>query len=753
MRIFVMECLKMCVVVGLALTAAPGRPAAAAPSPTNAYVYQQHKRSPVDPNLDLTSGLTTDFGGFGPSSTLPDFGSGSGFPSTTAGFGFDDATAGFGTSAGLLHLSHPYAATAFGSGLGSVGYPFSESTLNQLQFKSTLASSSSPSLPVSVNYSPSVPNVGLHHTRITGFPATENSKLTAQSTVSLQQTRPNEQRVTAELFKAIPAPLQQLYSASASSVPQQQTYAIYAPLKQSYPTSASVPQRQSYPATESVLQQQQQSYPAAISVPLQQSYPATASAPLQQSYPAPAYVPQQQQQSYPAAISVPLQQSYPATASAPLQQLYVTAESVPQRQSYSLSGPVPQQQSYSNSGPVPQQQSYSNSGPVPQKQSYSSSGSAPLQQSYPVAGSVQPQQSYSSSGSIQQQSYSNSGPTPQQQSYSLSGSVPQQQSYSSSGSAPLQQSYPATGSVQQQQPYQTTLTEPLQQTYIAATSNQPEQSYPTTSGDFRSSVYQLPAAGSTPDLILELRPPPYTAPASSVDYRQNVNIPSTLPSSYQPPVSNNNNNNYPSNDFGLLTAPVAGTSGLNQVSNAPNGGPLPGNTNNFLAVSSNAKPDQTPLNTYYTVPLPVSGGSNSASNDVPNFFSIPNIAYSLTSSVNSEFSGSTKAPPAAPVSSIGTDRGVPAAAANPTGGPSLSYRDANIPSVSYPSSNSISANSYSDSNSIQSSSYTIPSSPVAGNSYSNYKLNTDSFYVDSNSISPNSKRESSTVNSFKNFQG
>ncbi|XP_001948652.2 altered inheritance of mitochondria protein 3 [Acyrthosiphon pisum] len=734
MRIFGMECLKMCVVVGLALTAGPGRPAAAAPSPTNAYVFQQHKRSPADPNLDLTSPLTTEFGSFGPSATLPDFGYGSGFPSTAAGFGLNDAIDGLGTSAGLLHLSHPYSTTAFGSGFDSIGYPFSESTLNQLQFKPSLASGSSPSLPVSIKYSPSVANAGLDQTHITGLPATESAKPTAQKTVSLQQTRPNEQRVQAESFNAAPAPLQQSYSATVP-VPQKQTYATYAPLQQSYPGIASAPLQQSYPT--SVFIPRQQSYVTPISASPQQSFPAAASAPLQQSYPASAYVPQQQ--SYSAVIPVPLSQSYPGTASTAFQQSYVTAESIPQRQSYPATQSVPQQQSYSPSRSIPQQHSYPAAQSVPQQQSYSPSGSVPQQQLYQTSGSTAFQQSYVTAESV-----------PQQQSYPATKSVPQQQTYSLSGSIQQQQSYSPSGSVPQQQSYQAALSAPLQQSYVAATSTPPQQSYPSTAEDFRISAYQPSASsgsasplvtsgtGSAPDLILELRPPPYTAPASSVDYRQNVNIPSTASSSYPSADSNNNNNNYPGNNFDLLAAPVAGTSGPNQVSNAPNSGQLPGNTKDFLAFGSNAKPDQTPSNTYYTVPLPVSGSSNSASSGVPNYFSIPSISYSLTSTVNSEFAGSTSAPPAAAVSS--------------TGGPSTPYRDTNsIPSLSFTNSNSISANSYSDSNSIQSSSYTIPSSPVAGNSYNDYKLNTEHFYGDSNSISPNSKRESSTVNPTEKF--
>ncbi|KAL4103562.1 hypothetical protein QTP88_018923 [Uroleucon formosanum] len=727
---------SMCVVVGLTLITAPSRPAAAAPSPTNAYTFQQHKRSPADPNLDLTPALTTDFGGFGPSATLPNFGYGSGFPSTAAGFsGLNDATDGFGTSAELLHLSHPYSTTAFGSGFDSIGYPFPESTLNQLQFKASLASGSSPSLPVSINYSPSVANAGLHHTHITGLSATESLKPTALRTVSLQQTRLNEQRIQAESFNATPAPLQQSYL-SAVSFPQKQMYAIDAPLKQSYPASATVPQQQSYPAVISV--PLQQSYLGPTSTPLQQSYPTSVFIPQLQSYAIPISVPQQQ--SYPAAISVPLQQSYPASTSTAFQQSYVTAESVPQLQSYSLSESIQQKQSYPAAQSISQQQAYSSSGSVSQQQSYSSSGSASLQQAYQTSGS-----------------------TPLQPSYSAAESVPQQQSYSSSGSIQQQQSYSPSRSVLQQQSYQTSGSVPLQQSYVSTISTSPQQSYPATAEDFRISAYQplaargpasplvLPVAGSTPHLILELRPPPYTAPSSSVDYQQNVNIPSSPSSSYKPADSINNNNKYLGNDFGLSAASFAGTSGLNQASNALNGGQLPGNTKDFLANGSNAKPNQNPLNTYYTVPLPVSGSSNSASNDVSNYFSIPSISYSLTNTVNSDFAGSKSAPPAASVPSIGTSRSVPTMD-NSTGGPSPSYRDTNpIPIVSFTNSNSISANSYSDSNSIQSSSYTIPSSPVASNSYSDYKLSTENFYGDSNSISPNSKRESSTVNPLEKF--
>lgn len=588
----------MCVVVGLALTATPGRQAAAVPSQKRVYVYHQHKRSPADPNLDLTSALTTNFGGFRSSATLPDFGYGSGFPSTAAGFGFDDTTNGFGTSAALLHLSHPFSASAFGPGFDSIGYPFSQSTLNQLQLKTASASGSSPSLPVSIRYSPEVANAGLHQPRITGLSATESVKPTAQWAVPPQQTRPSEQRIPVESFNTAPAasdPLQQSYS-GAASVPQRQTYAIYAPLQQSYPASASV----------------------------------------------------SQQQSYPAAISAPQQQSYPATVSVLLQQPYAVAESIPQKQSYSPSESVPQQQSYSSSGSIPQQQSY-----------------------------------------------------------------------------------------------------------LTAASTPSQQSYPNAVKDFRISALQPPAANglsgpliasetrSIPDLTLELRPPPYTAPASSVDYRQNVNVPSPPASSYPSADSNNKNNNYPDNDVGLSPAPAAGTFGPNHIFSASTDGPLPGNTNDFLAAGLNAKPDQTPTNTYYTIPVPVSGGSNSASNNVPNYYSVPSTSYSLTSTANSEYAGSTSALPAASIPSIGTDRGVPTA--NPAGGSRPSYQDPNsIPSVSYTSSNSISAYSYSDSNSIQSSSYTIPGSQISGNSYSDYKLNPQNFYIDSNSISPNSKRESST---------
>jgi len=328
-------------------------------------------------------------------------------------------------------------------------------------------------------------------------------------------------------------------------------------------------------------------------------------------------------------------------------------------------------------------------------------------------------------------------------------SAPQQQSYPATESAQQQrqqQSYPASVSVQQQQSYPATTTVFQQQSY-----------YPATSEDFRISSYQQPAAsgtagpsktsdtGSVPDLALELRPPPYTALASPVDYQQNANIQSPSASSYSP-ADSNKNNNYPVNDFGLSSAPAAGTSGQTQVFSTSNGEPLPGNTNDFLSARSNAKPDQTHTNVYFTAPVPVTDGSNSAPSNAPNYYSVPSISYSLTSTANGGFAGSTSAPPAAPISSIGTDRSV--SAANPTGGQNPSYLDTNsISSVTYTSSNSISASSYGDSNSIKSSSYTTPGTPIAVNPYSDYKLSTDNFYGDSNSISLNSKRESSTVNS------
>ncbi|CAH1732125.1 unnamed protein product [Aphis gossypii] len=725
MRIFTMECLKTCVVVGLVLTAAPGRPADAAPSPVGAYVYHQYKRSPVESNVDLTSALATNFGGFNPSAALPDFGYASGFPTTAAGFGFDDV------ASGLLHLSHPYAATTFGSGFDSIGNPFSESTLNQLQFKTTLGSGSPSSLPV--KYDPKVGNAGLHQSSSYRLPATESVKPTAQRAVPLQQTRPNEQRV----------PVQSLNSAPNSFVSPQQ----------------------SYPAA-TAFETQKQLYTPAISVPFQQSYPSTASGPLPQSYSASTFVPQQQ--SYPASISVPLQQSYPATVSAPRQQSYVTAISAPlqqsypasvsvqQQQSYPAAEPAQQQQSYPTSVSVPLQQSYSSASSVPLQQSFSAIASAPQQQSYPVVDSAPQRQSYPASASVlQQQSYPAAESMQQQQSYPTSASVSQLQSYST----PQRQTYPASASIFQQQSYTNTISAPLQQPYVATISKPSQQSYPATSGDFRISTYQQPAAsssagppntsnaGSVPDLVLELRPPPYTAPESSVDYRQNANIPSSPASSYPPADSNKNNNNYLVNNFGLPSVPTAGISSQNQVfKQVSNAVPLPGNTNDFLTVGSNAKPDQTHTNVYYTAPAPVSGGSNSAPSNVPNYYSVPSISYSLTSNSNGEFAGSTSAPPAAPISSIGTDRGVPPA--NPTGGPNPSNLDTNsIPSVTYTNSNSISANSYTDSNSIQSSSYTTPGTPIAVNPYNDYKLSTDNFYGDSNSISLNSKRESSAVNS------
>jgi hypothetical protein len=343
---------------------------------------------------------------------------------------------------------------------------------------------------------------------------------------------------------------------------------------------------------------------------------------------------------------------------------------------------------------------------------------------------------------------------PQQQSYPASVSVQQQQSYPTSVSIQQQQSYPASVSVQQQQSYPAVESVPQQQSYPATTTVFQQQSYPATSEDFRISSYQQPAAsgtagpsktsdtGSVSDLALELRPPPYTAPASPVDYQQNANIQSPPASSYSP-ADSNKNNNYPVNDFGLSSAPAAGTSGQTQVFSTSNNGPLPGNTNDFLAARSNAKPDQTHTDVYYTAPVPVTDGSNSAPSNAPNYYSVPSISYSLTSTANGGFAGSTSAPPAAP---IGTDRSVPAA--NPTGGQNPSYLDTNsIPSVTYTSSNSISATSYGESNSIKSSSYTTPGTPIAVNPFSDYKFSTDNFYGDSNSISLNNKRESSTVNS------
>lgn len=703
----------MCVVVGLAVTAASGRLADAAPSPVGSYIYHQYKRSPAESNVDLTSALATNFGGFNPSAALPDFGYASGFPTTAAGFGFDDV------ASGLLHLSHPYAATTFGSGFDSIGYPFSESTLNQLQFKTTLGSGSPSSLPV--KYDPKVGNAGLHQSSFYGLSATESVKPTAQRVVPLQQTRPNEQRI----------PVESLNSAPNSFVSPQQ----------------------SYPAA-TAFETQKQLYTAAISVPFQQSYPSTASGPLPQSYSASTSVPQQQ--SYPASISVPLQQSYPATVSAPRQQSYVTAISAPLQQSYSTSASVQQQQSYPVAEPAQQQQSYPTSVSVPLKQSYSSASSVPLQQSFSAIASAPQQQSYPVVDSVpQRQSYPASASVQQQQSYPTSASVSQLQSHST----PQQQTYPASASIFQPQSYTNTISAPLQQPYVATVSKSSQQSYPATSGDFQISTYQLPAAsssagppntsnaGSVPDLALELRPPPYTAPESSVDYRQNANIPSSPASSYPPADSNKNNNNYLFNDFGLPSVPTAGTSDQNQVfKQVSNAGPLPVNTNDFLTAGSNAKPDQTHTNVYYTAPVPVSGGSNSAPSNVPNYYSVPSISYSLTSNSNGEFAGSTSAPPAAPISSIGTDRGVPPS--NPTGGPNPSYLDTNsISSVTYTNSNSISASSYTDSNSIQSSSYTTPSIPIAVNPYNDYKFSTDNFYGDSNSISLNNKRESSTVNS------
>ncbi|XP_025191923.1 cell wall adhesin EAP1-like [Melanaphis sacchari] len=632
MHIFTMECLKMCVVIGLALTTPLGRPANAAPSPIGAYVYHQYKRSPADPNVDLTSALATNFGGFNPSATLPDFGYGSGFPSTSAGFGFDDV------ASGLLHLSHPYAATTFGSEFSPIGYPFSESTLNQLQFRTAIDPGSPSSFPVGIKYNPKVSNAGLNFYELS---ATESAKPNDQKAVQLQQTRPNEQQVPVKSLNSAPdslASLQQSYPAATAFVPQKQLYT------------------------------------AAIPVPLQQSYPAT--------------------------VSVPQQQSYPSTASAPLPQSYPAFTSVPQQQSYSASVPAPLQQSYSTIA------------------------SAPLQQSYPAT-------------------ISNS----------------QQQSYPTSISAPLQQSHPASTSVFQQQSYPNAISAPLQQSYVAAISKPPQQPYPTTAEDFRISAYQQQQqqqqqpttsssagppntsnVGSVPDLALELRPPPYTAPPSSVDYRQNANILSPSAPSYPSADINKNNNNYPVNDFGLSSAPTAGTSGQNQVFSGSNGGQLPGNTNDFRAAGSNAKPDQTHTNVYYTAAsVPVSGTSNSVSSDVPNYYSVPSISYSSTAG---EFAGSTNAPPAAQIQSIGTDRGV--SAVNPTGGQNPPN---SIPSVTYTNSNSISANSYSDSNLIQSSSYTTPGTPIAVNPYNDYKLGTENFYGDSNSISLNSKRESFTVDS------
>lgn len=83
--------------------------------------------------------------------------------------------------------------------------------------------------------------------------------------------------------------------------------------------------------------------------------------------------------------------------------------------------------------------------------------------------------------------------------------------------------------------------------------------------------------------------------------------------------------------------------------------------------------------------------------------------------------------------------------------PSNSYRDINSVSVeSQGSSNSISAHSYSDPNTIQSSSYSTLRSPSGRIPDNNSKQISPEFYGDSNSISSNTKRESSKDNAPKN---
>lgn len=120
-------------------------------------------------------------------------------------------------------------------------------------------------------------------------------------------------------------------------------------------------------------------------------------------------------------------------------------------------------------------------------------------------------------------------------------------------------------------------------------------------------------------------------------------------------------------------------------------------TNNVVSNNLYTESDSSSVDTYSTRPVPVSSGTNTATNTFANdYYNNP-----------------------------------------PPSGKSTTYQNS-ISNVSFGSnSNPISANSYSDSNLIQSGSYNAPSS------FGHSKLDPMNIYSDSNSISNNNKRESS----------
>lgn len=278
-------------------------------------------------------------------------------------------------------------------------------------------------------------------------------------------------------------------------------------------------------------------------------------------------------------------------------------------------------------------------------------------------------------------------------------------------------------------------------------------------------------SASVPNLILELRPPPYTS-SSSFDY-------SSSTSSSSSPVIPSSSVDNSFNNFGSITS----NSDLNQIVRNPQNNvqnidnSLPKNFNSFSSNSYRETNSNPAINTYnsqspssniiksnsysfptifsYTLPSnnyhaadatnvnTYSPSVPTISINVPNSMSIKsnilsnNLYYEPESTVGTYTTPTPISSDSNTVSSFNTYNNLQNSV------PSNSYRDINSISIeSQGSSKSIPANSYNDPNTIQSSSYNTL--PLSSNNIpdSGSKQISSEFYGDSNSISSNKKRES-----------
>lgn len=273
---------------------------------------------------------------------------------------------------------------------------------------------------------------------------------------------------------------------------------------------------------------------------------------------------------------------------------------------------------------------------------------------------------------------------------------------------------------------------------------QPQQLQPIQAGnDFTATATPAPtssnflAAEPVPDLVLELRPPPFIAPGANPEpsFSSPTNDPSSKPS-------------YSSFSADPINGPgsVSITTGPNPAVATPS---PPVNTAFDGAKDALSDPPaggQQYLRESYST---VSPGL------LPDAYPTPSISYSLPSETfrlptesadayGSSLAQATDGPrnaPSFPMSPIIVpDHSYPAdtpASSGPDTGsssfPAGYYNAIPVTANAFGSSNPVSANTYSDSNAIQ------------GSSYSNPKLIAGTFFDDSNSISSNSKRESSNV--------